>query len=259
MFTLGLDRATWAVARQLGIRICSEFDGGFAAQMEEFSKEHLLGNDNNYNHMSGVSDATWQQVRDSGATVNVSPRSDAQYALRDGISGFQKALDHGARPGFSIDNEVSYGADMFTEMRVAFSMQRALAASHKFAGEPNAPAAVGVRTILECATVNGAACAGLSGKIGVLKPGMEADLVMIRTGDINLYPSNNAIGIIVLAADARNVDTVIVAGRIRKFRGKLLDVDPAKLRGLVDESRRYLFSKAGYKPDIFSSESSIRN
>ena len=66
----------------------------------------------------------WQRVKDAGATVNVCPRSDAQYALGEGVSAFQKALDHGMRPGFSIDNEVSYGTDMFTEMRVAFYVQR---------------------------------------------------------------------------------------------------------------------------------------
>ena len=35
------------------------------------------------------------------------------------------------RPGFSIDNEVSYGTDMFTEMRVAFNIQRAMATYRK--------------------------------------------------------------------------------------------------------------------------------
>jgi cytosine/adenosine deaminase-related metal-dependent hydrolase len=258
MFTLGLDRANWAFARQLGIRICSEFDGGFANQMDEFSRDHLLGRDNNYNHVSGLSDATWQEIRDSGGTVNVCPRSDAQYALRDGISGFQKALDHGTRPGFSVDNEVAYGTDMFTEMHVAFSLQRALATSRKFGGDSNAPAPVDVRTILECATINGASCAGLSGKCGALTPGAEADIVMIRTDDINLYPSNNAIGTLALAADIRNVDTVIIAGQVRKFRGKLVGVDLVKLRELVDESRQYLFVKTGFELDIFASQNGIR-
>src|SRR3984893_3893090 len=131
MFTIGLDRSSWALARELGIRICSEFDGSFAMQMDEFSKAKLLGADNNYNHVFGLSDTTWEQIRDSGGTVDVCPRSDAQYALGEGVSGFQKPLQHGSRPGFSIDNEVSYGTDMFTEMHVAFSMQRALAASRK--------------------------------------------------------------------------------------------------------------------------------
>lgn len=255
----GLDRTNWAQARKLGIRICTEFSGAAAAkQMDEFSKEKLLGPDNTYNHVYGLPDETWQQIRDSGGTVNVCPRSDAQYALGESISGFQKALDHNARPGFSIDNEASYGTDMFTEMHVTFSLQRALAANRKFNGDSKAPDPVTVRTVLECATVNGAACAGLANKCGTLSPGKEADIVMIRTNDINLYPSNNAIGTVVLAADTRNIDTVIIGGQLRKFRGALVGVNMDKFRQMVDESRESLFTKAGYKLDILASHSGIR-
>jgi imidazolonepropionase-like amidohydrolase len=37
-----------------------------------------------------------------------------------------------------------------------------------------------------------ARCAGLDDKVGSLAPGKEADLLMIRADDINLYPSNDA-------------------------------------------------------------------
>ena len=156
------------------------------------------------------------------------------------------------RPGFSVDNEISYGTDMFTEMRVAFNIQRAFATNQKVNGDSNPPRPVTVREVLECATVNGAACAGLSAKCGTLSPGKEADIVMIRTDDINLYPSNNAIGTVVAAADIKNVDTVIIGGVIRKAGGKVIGVNWPKLRAQIDESRTYLFQKAGYKLDIFS-------
>jgi cytosine/adenosine deaminase-related metal-dependent hydrolase len=148
--------------------------------------------DNTFNHCQGWPDQVWQRVKDSGASVNVCPRSDAQYALGEGVNAFQKALDHGMRPGFSIDNEVSYGTDMFTEMRVAFNVQRAMATYRKVNGDAKAPALVNVRDVLECATVGGATCAGLLDKCGTLTPGKEADIVMIRADDINVYPSNNA-------------------------------------------------------------------
>ena len=142
---------------------------------------------------------------------------------------------------------------MFTEMRVAFNIQRAFAANRRFNGDNNAPKPVNVRDLLECATVNGAACAGLSQKCGSLTPGKEADIVMIRTDDINLYPSNNAIGTVVAAADIKNVDTVIIGGAIRKLRGKLIGVNMAKFRQQVSESRNYLFERASYQLDIFAS------
>jgi len=138
-------------------------------------------------------------------------------------------------------------------MRVAFNIQRAMATYRKANGDTNAPPIVSVRDVLECATVSGASNAGLLGKCGTLTPGKEADIVMIRTDDINLYPSNHAIGTVVAAADVRNIDTVIIGGKVRKFRGKLVGVNMEKFRQLADESRNYLFGKAGYKLDIFSS------
>jgi 5-methylthioadenosine/S-adenosylhomocysteine deaminase len=246
-----LSRENWALARRLGLRITTESNAA-GPDFEQFLTEKLVRSDNTFNHCQGWPDQVWQRVKDSGASVNVCPRSDAQYALGEGVNAFQKALDHGMRPGFSIDNEVSYGTDMFTEMRVAFNVQRAMATYRKVNGDAKAPALVNVRDVLECATVGGATCAGLLDKCGTITPGKEADIVMIRADDINVYPSNNAVGTVVSAADTRNVDTVIIGGRIRKLRGRMPGVNMDSFRKMADESRNYLFMKAGYKLDILS-------
>jgi 5-methylthioadenosine/S-adenosylhomocysteine deaminase len=250
MYT-GLDRNNFAAARRLGLRITTESLGS-SPDMDAFWKENLLRSDVTYNHCNGWPDVMWQRVRDSGGAVNVCPRSDPQYALGEGVPAFQKALEHGMHPAFSIDNETSYGTDMFTEMRVAFNIQRAMATYRRSNNDAKSPALVSVQQVLECATVNGAANAGLLEKCGTLTPGKEADIVMIRTDDINLYPSNHAVGTVVAAADVRNIDTVIIAGKIRKQRGKLTGINMDRFRQLADESRSYLFQQAGYKLDIFS-------
>jgi cytosine/adenosine deaminase-related metal-dependent hydrolase len=243
----------WKFARGLGLRITTEFQGPQAAMaLDALAQEKLAGPDNTFNHCGALPERTWQIMRDTGVTVNVCPRSDAQYALGEGIAAYQHALDHGIKPGFSVDNETSYSSDMFAEMRVAMYLQRALAQNRRFAGGANVPAPVNVRDVLECATMNGAACAGLSAKIGSISPGKEADIVMIRADDINLYPSNNAVGTVVQAADRSNIDTVIIGGRIRKQNGKLVGLDMNRVKRLTDESRSYLFAKVGYKEDLFA-------
>ena len=248
------NRENWAVARNLGLRIHA--DGVSSDQIQAFAQENLLGPDFTFNHASGLSDAAWRIVRDTGCNVNVCPRSDAQYGLGGGssagVGGFQKALDFGVAPGFSVDNETSYSTDMFGEMRAAFFIQRALAANRRVNKDPDAPAPVTVQQVMECATVNGARCAALLHKCGSLTPGKEADVVMIRADDINVYPLNNAIGTVVQAADVRNVDTVIIGGAIRKRAGRLVGIDMPRFRRLVDESRSYLFAQANYKLDILS-------
>jgi 5-methylthioadenosine/S-adenosylhomocysteine deaminase len=98
----GLDRANWALARKLGLRITTEFQGAPSAmQLEQFWNEKLLGPDITYNHCGGLTDLAWQRIRESGATVDVCPRSDPQYALGDAIPAFQKAarMRHGERRG----------------------------------------------------------------------------------------------------------------------------------------------------------------
>jgi 5-methylthioadenosine/S-adenosylhomocysteine deaminase len=182
----------------------------------------------------------------------VCPRSDPQYGLSEGIPALQAALDHGMRPGLSVDNETSYSTDMFMEMRVAFFFQRGVRQNMIFKGLPNPPAPVTVQDMLEFATVRGAACAALLNKVGTLTPGKEADIVLIRAEDINTIPIGNAFDTVVQQANKANVDTVLIGGKIKKWRGKLVGVDLNKHRKMVFDSRQYLFNKKGFTLDIFA-------
>ena len=77
-------------------------------------------------------------------------------------------------------------------------------------------------------------------------------MIVIRANDINLYPSNNAVGTVVQAADRGNVDTVIIGGRVRKYQGKVVGLDTMRLKAMVEESRSHLFTAVGYQPDVFA-------
>src|SRR5258706_329337 len=219
----GVNRDNWAMARKLGLRITTEFQGPQAAALlDPLAQDKLVGADNTFNHCGALPEKTWQIFVDTGANINVCPRSDAQYGLGEGLCALQSAWNHGIKPGFSVDNETSYSTDMFMEMRVAFYLQRAVAQNRRFAGDQNPPKPLMVRDMLYCATMGGAHCAGLDDKIGSLAPGKEADLLLIRADDINLYPSNNAVGTVVQAAERSNIDTVIIGSRVRKYRGQVV-------------------------------------
>ena len=249
----GVSRDNWALARKLGLRITTEFQGPQAAALlDPLAQDKLVGSDNTFNHCGALPEKTWQIFVDTGATINVCPRSDAQYALGEGLCALQAAWNHGIKPGFSVDNETSYSTDMFMEMRVAFYLQRAIAQNRRFSGDPNPPKPLMVRDVLFCATIGGAHCAGLDDKIGSLAPGKEADLIVIRADDINLYPSNNAVGTVVQAAERSNIDTVIIGGRLRKYRGNVVGLDMRRMKAMVDESRSHLFAAVGYRPDVFA-------
>lgn len=246
-----IDRAAWRFARELGLPIVTEFLGpGMTAELKALRADGLLGPDNIFNHCTGLPDWAWEVIKEAGIGVNVCPRSDAQYGMIEGMFGYAAAMRHDTNPAFSVDNETSYGGDMFGEMKIAFYLQRAATQASRYHGAP-APAPALVADILKAATLNGAICAGLDKRIGSITAGKEADIVLIRANDLNLYPSGNAVGTVVLAAERGNVDTVIVAGRILKRHGKMAYLDFDALKRITQESREHLFSAVGYWPGQF--------
>jgi 5-methylthioadenosine/S-adenosylhomocysteine deaminase len=48
-----------------------------------------------------------------------------------------------------------------------------------------------------------------------------------------------------------NVDTVIVAGEVRKWKGQLVDVDLRRLRRELEASRNRIFEAAGIPQDLY--------
>ena len=87
---------------------------------------------------------------------------------------------------------------------------------------------------------------GLDRRIGSLAPGKQADLVLLSTDAVNVMPLNHAYGAAVLGMDTSNVDTVIVAGTVKKWRGQLVGVDLGRLRLELERSRERLLRAAGW-------------
>ena len=58
-------------------------------------------------------------------------------------------------------------------------------------------------------------------------------------------------GAVVSLMERSNVETVIVAGKVRKWKGRLVDVNLGRLRRELEESRDYLFARAGIPKDLF--------
>jgi hypothetical protein len=56
---------------------------------------------------------------------------------------------------------------------------------------------------------------------------------------------------VVSLMDRSNVETVIVAGKVRKWKGTLLGTDMNRLRRRLEASRDRIFAAAGIPQDIF--------
>jgi 5-methylthioadenosine/S-adenosylhomocysteine deaminase len=248
----------WKIARSLDMRILTEFIGDLAKLEPEFAEPGVLGPHNIFNHCTRVPAETWKLFADAGVNITVNPRSDALFGFDDESFAYQQAIDHGLTPALGIDLDTAFGSDLFGEMHALFGQQRAAMRYRRFRGEVNVPAPISVEAVLEAATVNGARAAGLQDSIGALTPGKQADIIMVRTNGVGVFPVTNAIGTIVQAVERSDVDTVMVAGEVRKRAGKLVGVDLAKLTADVNGSRDYLLETSGYRPDLFKTAAPAR-
>ncbi len=172
--------------------------------------------------------------------------------MRHGEPPIQKALDLGMSISLSSDVECTMSADFFTQMRGMITLQRMMANERALAGDENHPTLMKTSDAIRHATIEGAKGLRLDRKTGSLTPGKEADIILLDAEAINVAPLNNAPGAVVTLMDRSNVDTVMVAGKIRKWQGQLLGHDMDKLRHELEESRDYIFEKAGVPQDLFA-------
>jgi len=238
-------------ARELGIGITVDavFGSGASDHIAEIAAEGAMGPDLTWIHCTNLEDRSWEAIAESGSKVVLAVTSDQQLACEDGVPPIQKAIDFGIEPALSVDVECCLSTDMFTQMRATLSTQRMLAAQQRFVSEAATPL-LPIRSVLAQATVAGAKANGVWDRCGSLTPGKRADLLVVDAGAINNLPLNNAIGTVVLGADPRNVEAVLVDGVPRKWAGELVGVDVAALRRRAMASRTELLEKVGFDLDL---------
>jgi cytosine/adenosine deaminase-related metal-dependent hydrolase len=237
--------ASWRFANEHGLGAVAEF-GFWVDNLDELLSSGLLGPHVALDHCAGLTDEQWKAVADSGAAVVLVPRSDPHYGLGS-ATPVSAANAAGVQEAISSDNEFEYGLDLFTEMRMLMTVQRGLAFAAANAGNSDAPAPYGVRDALRAATVGGARAAGLADEIGTLTVGAKADLAVISLD--GMRPIGSHIGAVVAYASARDVDTVVVDGMLRKSGGELLGEDRAALVRDAEASRDRLLAAIGVSPD----------
>jgi cytosine/adenosine deaminase-related metal-dependent hydrolase len=222
-----------------------------------------IGSDNLFIHMTGMSDPAWQRVKDVGAHVSIA--FPIEMNMRHGMPPILKMQSLGIEPSLSVDVECTMTADFFTQMRVGMNLQRALVNQMVLeqgnfyppnqwpTPAPSLPPLLTTRDVLRYATMNGAKALRLDSKVGSLTPGKEADIVILDATRLNVTPLNHVPGAVVSLMDRTNVETVIVAGKVRKWKGRLLDVDLTRLRAQLENSRDFVFNAAGITQDLFRS------
>jgi 5-methylthioadenosine/S-adenosylhomocysteine deaminase len=242
------NKADWELARECDARITVHVGVGTFGKhgkVAEVGKMGLYGPDTTFIHCTTLSDEEIQMIVDTGATVSLA--CPVEMMMGHGTPPTQKFLDRGLRPSLSVDVETNVPGDFFTQMRGAISLQRVLIYEQMLAGKEDLPPVLNARDVLEFATIEGARANGLDHKVGTLTPGKEADIIMLRTDSVNIFPINDPLGAVVWGMDTSNVDSVFVAGKALKRDGKLIGVDLDRVRKMAYDSRDYVVEKSSFK------------
>jgi 5-methylthioadenosine/S-adenosylhomocysteine deaminase len=247
------DPKMFALAREVGVPIVVHVRNVLPQRNDgekllQLARAGLLRAGDEYIHCLHFPADTWRLIKDSGGHVSLSP--PIEMTMGHGTPAIQDALDNGVRPSLSSDHAVTLSSDLFTLMRTTAIAQRYFVLQRGRNGEQNPPPLLTCREVLEFATVEGARCANLDGKVGTLSPGKDADIVVLCADRLDVWPLNNAPGAVVNLMTPSHVETVLIAGKVRKWRGGLVGVDEQRVRQLMQESRDAVLRRAGFEMNL---------
>jgi 5-methylthioadenosine/S-adenosylhomocysteine deaminase len=255
---LGPYYSTYEVTRQ-DVRLAREFDliasmhvgGGTsltARGFERLAEEDLIGGKLHVVHGNDLTLETVRLLAERGGRFTVTAEIELQMGYGDPLTGVLHATDSPVTIGSDV--EPAARGDMFTAMRVTLQHERNRAIIDTLGKTGSRPETMPItcRHALEWTTVNGASLIGLDGRVGSLTPGKQADVILLRAGDLNMFPVRDPIGSAVMQGGVANVDTVLIAGRVMKRNGTLLYPDIATKKAALARSGDRILRNFGRSP-----------
>jgi 5-methylthioadenosine/S-adenosylhomocysteine deaminase len=222
--SIEIAREEWAFARQHRLPITTHMGTSMERVkkrqgIQALAKAGLLGADVVLVHVTNNSPEDLRLLAETKTPVSLSPYTELRTGF--GITPVGSFLRTNVPVSLSVDTTILCGnADMFAIMKAMQNIENGIEKSEF---------GITAQRVLEMATIDGARALGLADYIGSLTPGKRADLILVRTADVNMLPFTIATNMIVQSAEPWNVDTVIVDGRFLKRDGKLTTIDMAQL------------------------------
>ena len=213
-----------------------------AGTIDKLNAAGLLGPDLSVIHGNLISNPELEIMAKTRTPLCFTPTADTQGTPADVV---RRAFDRGVDVVFGCDIPCSIASDTLGQLRVMYNVQGFLdgAMERNFstvlgrrpAVRPGVPLLT-PRKLIETATVTAARVLGFD-TIGSLAPGKRADIVLVLKGPFGDSIVDDACAHVLLQTSPRDIDTVMVDGKLRMQGGKLLDFDAARAAAMVRESR----------------------
>ena len=169
--------------------------------------------------------------------TNVSHCPSSNLKLGSGIARVSEMIERGISVSLGADGApCNNRLDMFTEMRTAALLQKAM----------RGPEALPAERALRMATIDGARAMGLEKEIGSLEAGKRADVIIVDLRGLHLSPATgNIASALVYAAGGSDVRTTIIDGRVVMRDRELLTLHESAVIADADREARALAERAG--------------
>ncbi len=211
-------RALRDTADRMGVRVSMHMGVGEADDVRKVHKSDVFGfaRDNGFLderaiavHCYRVDQGDIDLMASSGASLAHCPLMNQ---FRGAIAPVQTMRSSGIRVGLGIDN---YFSDHFDVIRSCIAVARIRA---------NDPSVVQSDEALAMATIDSAQVMGLEAEIGSLEAGKKADLQVIDARRYGLTPLNDPLRTLIYHGHGKDIEMVMVDGRIVVADGKVVGV-----------------------------------
>jgi cytosine/adenosine deaminase-related metal-dependent hydrolase len=230
--TIEMARKDWGGARALGLPITVHTSG--PSPIKQLEEAGLLGPDLQLVHPLLTTPEERAILKARGVSYSTSPTGEARRPSKLGVVQLGELLQDGVKVSLSTDHTTNYNCDPFVAMRILLVLHQ-----HRIGNMPLA-----VKRLVQLATLDGAVDLGIADKTGSLTPGKRADIILVRTTDINMAPVGDPYEALVSRAQPINIDTVIVDGRILRQANKFTALDHPKVLREAREAADALRAKA---------------
>jgi 5-methylthioadenosine/S-adenosylhomocysteine deaminase len=224
--TVEMAKKEWGAARKLGLPITLHTSGPSPVKLLDAAG--LLGDDVQLVHPLLTTAEERAMLKERGTSYSMSPVGESRRPASAGVIQLGELMESGVKISMSIDHTTTYNCDCFVCMRMLYSLHQ-----HRIGNRIK----LTTRRLVELATIDGARDLGIADKVGSLTPGKRADLILLRTTDVNMAPVGDPFEALVALAQPGNVDTVVVDGRILRRNNGYAALDhPQVLRDAVQSA-----------------------
>ena len=195
---------------------------------EVFEKAGIFKHKTIAAHGIYLSDSDHDIIKENNVTVVHNPSSNLK--LSSGYLDLSRLIDKGINVALGTDSSASNN-----KLSILREMEVTGLVSKLYSTRP-----VEAYEILKMATINGAKALGLEDKIGSIKEGKLADIILIDLDNVNHNPNNNILSSLIYSTYESDIKYTIINGNILYDGGKVLNIDENDLKKSIGEASKRL-------------------